>query len=129
MNIFKYLRYDTLSPKHLIVIFILTLTLVAQGADNAAVLLLKGSLECKEINSSFKVIRDSNGGSNNSIVIDLKEVERTSLIISLIGPKKLFLKDVNSNEIKNLSKGTYSLVIVGRNESSDYCPRHFQIII
>jgi hypothetical protein len=128
MNISRYLRCHTLSLKHLIVIFLFTCPLVAPGAEPAAEISRNGSQECNEIISSFAVIQDTNGGSNNSIVVDLKE-ERTSFIISLVGPKRLFLQDVNDNEIKNLGKGNYSLVIVGRDESSGYCPKHFQIII
>ncbi len=129
MNISRYLRYHTLSLKRSMVIFLFTFPSVAPGAEPAPEISQKESQECKEINSSFEVIQDTNGGSNNSIVVDLKEVKRTSFIISLVGPKRLFLQDVNDNEIKNLGKGNYSLVIVGREESSGYCPKHFQIII
>jgi len=129
MNIFKYLRYPILSPKYLIVFFLFTLPFVAPGAEPDPTISLIGYQACKEINASFEVNQVTQGGSNNSIVFDLKESDRTSFIISLIGPKKLFIQDVNENEIKNLSKGTYSLVIVGRDESSGYCPKHLQIII
>jgi hypothetical protein len=81
---------------------------------------------CKELDVTYQVVNDPNGGT---ILIDLKQIEKSSVIISLVGPNKLYLKDVNENEIKNLKKGTYSLVIVGRSKSSDYCPKHFQVII
>lgn len=129
MRISKYLRYDTLSQKHLILFLSFAFFVGVAGAEPAPGSLLKVSLKCNEINASFEIIQDTSGGSNNSIKIDLKEVETSSLIISLVGPKKIFLKDLKDNEIRNLAKGTYSLVIVGRDESSGYCPKHFQVII
>lgn len=129
MRISKYLRYDTLSQKHLILFLSFAFLVGVAGAEPAPGSPSKVSLKCNEINASFEIIKDTSGGSNNSIKIDLKEVETSSLIISLVGPKKIFLKDLKDNEIRNLAKGTYSLVIVGRDESSGYCPKHFQVII
>jgi len=129
MNVFKYFSYDIFSLRHLIVIFLFNLLSVVATAEPTPGSSLKTTQKCNEINASFDVIQDSNGGLTNSIVIDLKGIESPSVIISLVGPKKLFLKDVKENEIKNLGKGTYSLVITGRNESSSYCPKHFQVII
>ncbi len=129
MRISKYLRYDTLNLKHFILFLSFGFLAGVAAAEPAPGSLLKVSLKCNEINASFEIIQDTSGGSNNSIKIDLKEVETSSLIISLVGPKKIFLKDLKDNEIRNLAKGTYSLVIVGRDESSGYCPKHFQVII
>lgn len=85
--------------------------------------------KCKEINASYELIKETNTGDNNSIKINLKDVQISQLNISLVGPKKMFLQDINEYEIKNLSKGTYSLVLVGREESLGFCPKHFQVII
>jgi hypothetical protein len=129
MRIFKYLRYDTLPSKHFILFLSFSFLLGVAGAEPAPGSPSKVVMKCNEIKASFEIIRDTSGGSNNSIKIDIKEVEMSSLIISLVGPKKIFLNDVNEKEIRNLAKGTYSLVIVGRDESSGYCPKHFQVII
>jgi hypothetical protein len=88
-----------------------------------------GNPKCKEINITFEVISDPTTGTNNTIKIDLKEVKSAEVIISLVGPKKIFLQDIRESEIKNLSKGTYSLVVVGKEESSGYCPTTFQVYI
>jgi len=85
--------------------------------------------KCKELDVSFEVIQDVNSGTKSSIKIDLKEVKSDEVIISLVGPKKIFLQDVQEREIRNLNKGTYSLVVVGKEESSGYCPTTFQVII
>jgi hypothetical protein len=129
MRIFKYLKDDTLPPKHFILFLSLSFLLGVAGAEPTPGSPSKVVMKCNEINASFEIIRDTSGGSNNSIKIDIKEVEMSSLIISLVGPKKIFLNDVNEKEIRNLAKGTYSLVIVGRDETSGYCPKHFQVFI
>jgi hypothetical protein len=89
----------------------------------------KVNQKCQEINISYEVIKDKSGTDKSSIKIETKDTQISELIISLVGPKKLFLRDITEMEIKNLSKGTYSLVIVGREESAGYCPRHFQVLI
>lgn len=87
------------------------------------------NVDCRELDVSVEVTKDINEGINNTIKIDLKDLKSSSVIISLVGPKKLFRKDIQDTEIKNLSKGTYSVVIVGRDESMGYCPKHIQVII
>ncbi len=127
MRILKYLKFHPLQQKRLL-IFSLSCGLIIAGIAEPGPS-FNVRLNCDEINASFEVTSGTGGGPNNAIILDIKDAERTSLIISLVGPKKLFLRDVKESEIKNLAKGTYSLVIVGRAESSGYCPKHFQVII
>jgi hypothetical protein len=124
MSIFKFLRFNLLSLKYLIVltVFQVLTEVYAEPISGRAA-------DCKEIEASFEVISDLSGGMNSSIKIVLKNVETSTVLTSLIGPKKLFLTDIKESEIKDLGKGTYSLVIVGRDESSGYCPKQFQVII
>jgi len=129
MIAFKRIRHIILSSNSFITILLIHLLLVVTSTESVLGSSLVGTQNCKEMEVSYQVVNDSNGGTDKSIVIDLKQIEKSSVIISLVGPNKFFLKDVNENEIKNLKKGTYSLVIVGRSESSEYCPKHFQVII
>jgi hypothetical protein len=81
---------------------------------------------CQEIDIMVEGMRRESGGS---IKIDFKQSEPSRLMVSIIGPKKFYIKDSRETEIKNLAKGMYSVVVVGREESYNYCPRHFTIDI
>jgi hypothetical protein len=82
--------------------------------------------DCEEITVEVSGELSSNQATG-SIKIDLKGMDGSKLIISVVGPKKFYLKDNKENEIKNLTRGIYSVVVVGREESYNYCPRHFTV--
>lgn len=123
MRLVRYLLLNTLHLRSLIVIFVLQFLVWVADATVTPNPPLHSDQKCKEIDISFEVI------NNHSIKIDLKEVQSTAVIISLVGSKGLYLQDIKESEIKDLSKGTYTLIIVGRLESAGYCPKQFQVII
>jgi hypothetical protein len=129
MRIIRCLMYTNRTLKGLLVLFFFLFLGVVVYASPTPNPSSKAYQKCKEINVSYKVIKDRNTGDKGSIKIDLKDAQISQLIISLVGPKKFFLRDITEMEIKNLDKGTYSLVIVGREESAGYCPMHFQVVI
>jgi hypothetical protein len=129
MSLVRQLLFNTLFVRSLIIILVFQSMVIAADATPSPYPSFKEDQKCKEIDISFEVTNDPTASTNHSIKLDMKEVKSTSVIISLVGPKKLFLQDIKESEIKNLSKGTYSLVIVGREESSGYCPKQFQVII
>jgi hypothetical protein len=129
MRVMKRLMYTDRTLKGFFVLLFLPFLCVVANASPSPNPGSKAFQKCKEINVSYVVVKDRNTDDKSSIKIDVKETQISELIISLVGPKKLFLRDITEMEIKNLSKGTYSLVIVGREESAGYCPRHFQVVI
>ena len=129
MRIIKCLMCTDRTLKGLLLLFLLPFLWVAADASPLLDPSSKAYQKCKQINVSYEVIKDQNAGDKSSIKIDVKDTQTSELVISLVGPKKIFLRDITELEIKNLSKGTYSLVIVGREESAGYCPRHFQVVI
>lgn len=121
--------YTSRTLKGFLVLFILPFLWVVADASPSPKPSSKAYQKCKEINVSYVVVKDPNAGDKSAIIIEVKDTQTSELIISLVGPKKLFFRDISEMKIKNLSKGTYSLVIVGREESAGYCPRHFQVVI
>jgi len=127
MRIIKCLMITSRTLKGFLVLFFLPFLWVVADASSSPN--PSSYQKCKEINASYEVVKDRSMDDKSSIKIDLKDTQTSELIISLVGPKKLFLNDITDVEIKNLSKGTYSLIIVGREESVGYCPKHFQVVI
>ncbi len=123
MRLVRYLLLNTLFLRSLIIIFFFQFLVSVADATATPDLPLRSDQKCKEIDISYEVIND------HSIKIDLKEMKSAAVIISLVGSKGLYLQDIKESEIKDLSKGTYTLIIVGRLESSGYCPKQFQVII
>jgi hypothetical protein len=85
--------------------------------------------KCVEIDASVEALRKNGNASRGSIKIDFKNLKRSDFIVTVIGPKRLVLKDVSDEEVKELSRGSYSVVIVERTESIGYCPKHFKVEI
>lgn len=84
---------------------------------------------CKKIDIKADVKFESENKQKGTIVIDYKGHNPSSLLISVVGPKKYYYKDLKESELKGLSKGVYAVVVVGREESSNYCPTHIQVEI
>jgi len=125
------LRYHSISIRNLVFIFCCLFLFVAAAAEPIQPSVnINMPQKCKEIVVSIEVTKDTDAGINDSTLkINLSEVNGSDLIISLVGPKKIFIKDIRESEIKNLTKGSYSLVLVGREESSGYCPKQIQVLI
>lgn len=84
---------------------------------------------CRKIEVNADVRYESTNKKKGTIVIDYKGQDEAQFRVSVIGPEKYYLKDLQDKEIKGLSKGRYSVVIVGKDESSNYCPTHIQVVI
>jgi hypothetical protein len=84
---------------------------------------------CKKIDIKADVKFESENKQKGTIVIDYKGHNPSSLLISVVGPKKYYYKDLKESELKGLSRGVYAVVVVGREESSNYCPTHIQVEI
>jgi hypothetical protein len=84
---------------------------------------------CKKIDIKADVKFESDNKETGTIVIDYKGHNASSLLISVVGPKKYYYKDLKESELKGLSRGVYAVVVVGRDESSNYCPTHIQVEI
>jgi hypothetical protein len=84
---------------------------------------------CKKIDIKAEVKFESDSKETGTLVIDYKGHNASSLLISVVGPKKYYYKDLKESELKGLSRGVYAVVVVGRDESSNYCPTHIQVEI
>lgn len=85
--------------------------------------------ECKNIDINAEVLYDKSNRKRGTIVIDYKENDESLFRISIVGPKKFYINDLKEKEVKGLSSGSYSVVIVGKDESLNYCPTHIQVVI
>jgi hypothetical protein len=85
--------------------------------------------DCKEVKASIEVFQAQNEAENGSIKINFNGQSGASFILTLIGPKQYYLKDIQETEIKGLKKGTYTLVVNGRKEQDNFCQKHFEFMI
>ena len=85
--------------------------------------------DCKEINASIEVFDAKQDGQNGSVKIDFKGQSSSSFVTSLVCPKKYFKKDILTYEVTELKKGIYTLVLVGKNERDNFCPKHFEFTV
>jgi len=131
LNPLRDLIHHSISLRNLVFILICQfLVFVAVAEPIQHLLKLNLPQACKEINASIEVTKVTDGSiNNNTLKINLSEVKGSDLIISLVGSKKIFIHDIRESEVKNLEKGTYTLVLVGREESSGYCPKQIQVLI
>lgn len=73
-----------------------------------------------------KAYSESNGWS---IAIDLKGLKLNNLNINLIQPKGKKILDAKTLEFKNLERGEYIVIVIGRSEEDDYCPTYIKLSI
>jgi len=131
LNPLRYLIHHSLSLRKLVFILICQFLFFVAVAEPIQPLLdINPPQACIEINASIEVTKDTDAGiNNNTLKINLSEVNGSDLIVSLVGPKKIFIQDIRESEVRNLAKGTYMLVLVGREETSGYCPKQIQVLI
>lgn len=82
--------------------------------------------QCKNIDADAKATAGLNG---NSIVVDIKNSRTDLFKISVFGPNKQNILNSEKSEFNNLSSGKYLVVIVGRREEDNYCPKSINVTI
>jgi len=88
--------------------------------------------QCKKIEAEANVaeITATSGDSKtSSIVIDFKGRKSEDFTVSLFGPNRNNELNTEKSEFRNLSRGTYLIVIVGKRERDNYCPQSINITI
>ena len=88
--------------------------------------------QCKKIDAEAKVVEvagPSVESKTSSILIDFKGRKSEDFTVSLFGPQKKNELNTDKSEFRNLSKGTYLIVIVGKRERDSYCPQSINITI
>ena len=86
--------------------------------------------QCKEIVADAKVVKMSSDiNSNKSIVVEIKGADPNSLRLSLFGPNRKNILDSDKTEFNNLVSGKYLIVIVGKREPDNYCPKSINVTI
>jgi hypothetical protein len=84
---------------------------------------------CKKPDVKVEAKYEAQNKKKGTLVIDYKDENASSLIVSVVGPDKFYIKSLKESELKGLSKGIYSVVIVGKDDSQNYCPTHIQLEI
>lgn len=86
--------------------------------------------QCKEINVEAKVVKGTNEiGASQSILVDIKESNSNSFQLSLFGPQRNNILNTDKTEFNNLVSGKYLVVIIGRREKDNYCPKSINVTI
>jgi uncharacterized membrane protein len=93
---------------------LVTCSLAALSQDN-----------CKEIKATIEVFQSGQKAEKASLAIDFHGHPISDLFVTLIGPKGYFEKDIQETEIKDLQKGTYTLVITSKRKEDNFCQKHF----
>lgn len=84
---------------------------------------------CKEIKATIEVFQAGQKEDKGLVTIDFHGQSRYSFEVSIIGTRGYFKKDIQENEIKEIEKGTYTLVFTSRKEEDNFCIKHFEFII
>src|SRR5687768_10635767 len=82
--------------------------------------LISSFAQCKNIEAGARVAETSAG---TSIIIDFKNSRTDLFKISLFGPNKNNVLNSEKIEFNNLSSGKYLIVIVGKRDDDNYCPK------
>lgn len=88
--------------------------------------------QCKKIEAEAKVVEVGGGPGESmtrSIIIDFKGRSSEDFTVSLFGPNRNNELHSTKSEFRNLSRGTYLIVIVGKREGDNYCPQSINITI
>ncbi|MEP6734596.1 MAG: hypothetical protein ABJA70_03695 [Chryseolinea sp.] len=98
-------------------------------------ILLFGSIasfaQCKQIDVEAKVIKSENSiDAGSNIVITYRGASSSpSFTVNLFGPNRKNELDVNKTTFENLEKGDYIIIIVGKREEDNYCPKSIKLTI
>jgi hypothetical protein len=86
--------------------------------------------QCKEIDVEAKIVKKSSDiNSTQSILVEIKESNPTSFHINLFGPKRNNILRSEKTEFNSLVSGKYLIVVVGKREEDNYCPKSINVTI
>lgn len=86
--------------------------------------------QCRKIDADAKVVRELNDTSGKqSITIDFKGANKETFKVSLFGPERKNEINVEKSTFNNLNEGKYIIVIVGKREEDNYCPKSINVTI
>ncbi len=85
--------------------------------------------QCKEIKAEAKVINTTNGARNGKITVEVKNVNKGEYVVSLFAPDRNNKLSLDTNEISNLPKGTYLVVVSEKAGKGNYCPMTINVTI
>jgi len=86
--------------------------------------------QCKEIVAHANVVKaPSDLNSDKSIKVEIKGSNANSLRINLFGPNRKNILESDKTEFNNLVSGKYLIVIVGKREQDNYCPKSINVTI
>lgn len=89
-----------------------------------------GFAQCRDINAEAKVTNSNESGADKpSITIDFKNVNKEPFKVSLFGPDRKNELNVEKSTFENLARGKYLIVIVGKREEDNYCPKSINVTI
>jgi len=112
-----------MSTPNLLRIKILTILLLGFGT-------ISSFAQCKTIDADAKVVKSINNTTEKpSIVIDFKSLNKETFKVSLFGPDKRNELNVEKSTFNNLAEGKYLIVIVGKREEDNYCPKSINVTI
>lgn len=85
--------------------------------------------QCKTIEASATVTDTQGGAKNGKIVLEIKNLAQSQFQISLFEPQGKRRINLEQKEFDNLPKGKYLIVIVGKKEEDNYCPKSIDVTI
>ena len=86
--------------------------------------------QCKEIVADAKVVKTASDiNSHKSILVEINGSNPNSFRINFFGPGRNNILDSDKTEFNNLVSGKYLIVIVGKREQDNYCPKSINVTI
>src|SRR5690349_13950323 len=86
--------------------------------------------QCRQIEAEAKVTKSPSGDGTSTIVLEFKDnrgVDRFQ--VSLFGPNRKNQLNVEKTSFENLVTGKYLVVIVGKKEGDNYCPKSINVTV
>lgn len=66
--------------------------------------------------------------SNNQVDVQVTGLQGKKRL-HLVGAKGLAKKDISIEELKKLTKGSYTIIVVDQIDSDNYCQQHFEFTL
>lgn len=86
-----------------------------------------GQSQCKQIEASAKVVTSDKG---KSIVVEFTDSKvEQRVLLSLFGPNEKRELNVSKTSFDNLFDGKFLIVVVGKTEEDNYCPKTISVTI
>jgi hypothetical protein len=84
--------------------------------------------QCKNIDAEANVI-PTQESTSRAITIEFKNGQSNNFTVSLFGPDKKNELSANKTTFDNLAPGKYLIVIVGKREEDNYCPKSINVTV